>query len=308
MLGAWSGRIVEETLSNTFNKELIKTIKKMYDDATPEERRSQFVNMADPNIKDPVIRDAWSIMGYKMKQSAKDVFGEADTFLVRKDMANAALGFHSASVRDAWTGTSRWKPEAQEAFRTAATVIFGKDAYKRLVQLESGLTSVVSYAKQTMLIRAMTIILDNGLSNALHLMTWNIGPIEMARGLTAKFLETSQYVKNQERTLELTAEFAAYLDDAGRSRRIKAELQAIEDANRKLSIWPLIQAGEFSTISEGLTEADVAISNGDLAGYIDKLTDKLPSGVKTLAKNVAITKDTALFQGLNRALQYGPVP
>lgn len=57
--------------------------------------------------------------------------------------------------------------------------------------------------------------------------------------------------------------------------------------------------------SEGLTEADVAISNGDLAGYIDKLTDKLPSGVNTLAKNVAITKDTALFQGLNRALQYG---
>src|SRR6056297_1463388 len=165
--------------------------------------------------------------------------------------------------------------------------------------------SVVSYAKSTMLIRAMTIILDNGLSNALHLMTWNIGPIEMARGMIAKFLETSQYVKNEERKLKLTAELAAYLDDMSKSRRIKAELQAIEDANRKLSIWPLIQAGEFSTISEGLTEADVAISNGDLAGYIDKLTDKLPSGVKTLAKNVAITKDTALFQGLNRALQYG---
>ena len=305
VLGAWSGRIVEETLANTFNKGLIQTIKKMYDDATPEERRSQFINMADPNIKDPVIRDAWNVMGYRLKQNAKDVFAAEDTFMVRKDMANVALGFHSASVRDAWTGTSRWKPEAQEAFRTAATVIFGTDAYKRLVQFENGLKSVVSYAKQTMLIRSMTIILDNGLSNALHLMTWNIGPIEMARSLTAKFLETNQHVKNQERTLELTAELAANLDNAGKVRRIKAELQAIEDANKKLSIWPLIQAGEFSTISEGLTEADVAISNGDLAGYIDKLTDKLPSGVKTLAKNAAITKDTALFQGLNRALQYG---
>ncbi len=45
-----------------------------------------------------------------------------------------------------------------------------------------------------------------------------------------------------------------------RRKRLEAEKAALEDASRRMSIWPMIEAGEFSTISEGLTEADAAIS------------------------------------------------
>lgn len=70
--------------------------------------------MADPKVKDQVIRDAWDTMGYKLKENAAELFGE-DTLMIRKDMVNDALGFYQASVRDAWTGVSRWSPEAQNA-------------------------------------------------------------------------------------------------------------------------------------------------------------------------------------------------
>lgn len=90
-----------------------------------------------------------------------------------------------------------------------------------------------------------------------------------------------------------------------RIRRIEAELQVLEDANKNLSIKPLLDAGEFSTVSESLTEADVALREGKMADFLENATDKLPEGVKGLAKNFVISKDTELFQGLNRAVQYG---
>jgi hypothetical protein len=305
MLGAWSGRIVEETMSDRYNKTLVQTLKDQWDEASPEERRTQFTNVADPKHKDAVIRDAWDTMGFGIKDAARDVFNEADTLMVRKDLVNDALGFHQASVRDAFTGTSRWSPETQQALVTAATAVMGKNAYKYMVKTEDGLGDLVSYAKTTIVVRSMVVIWENLLSNNLHLLTWGVGPVELVKAQRAKFIEINQYVKNQERILELNAELAANVDNASKARRITAELRVLDDANQKLSIRPLLEAGEFSTVSESLTEADQAIREGKLSDFFEKAADKLPGGVQTAFKNFAITKDTALFQGLNRAVQYG---
>jgi len=80
---------------------------------------------------------------------------------------------------------------------------------------------------------------------------------------------------------------------------------ALENANKGLSIAPLLESGEFSTISENLTEADQAIREGRLSDYLEKAADKLPGWGQEIGKNLLITKDTALFQGLNRGIQYG---
>lgn len=305
MLGVWSGRIVEETQSDKFNETLVQTLKKTYDKALSDNNARGFINVADPDIKDPVIRDAWKTMGWKIKQDAAEIFGEPDTLWVRKDMIQDAIGFHQASVRDAWTGNTRLPESWQTGIKDVATTIFGKDAYKRMVQGEDIVSQVVSAAKTTIIVRSTVVMAGNIISNMLHLATWGLGPIEQAKQTRKKFLEISQYVKNQERTLELNAELAANIGNASKERRIKAELQAIEDLNKSLSIKPLLDAGEFSTISESLTEADVALRDGKISEYLEIAADKLPGAAQTAFKNFVLTKDTALFQGLNRAVQYG---
>jgi len=181
----------------------------------------------------------------------------------------------------------------------------GNSGYKYLVMGEEGIQTFVSYAKTTIVIRSLVVMRDNIMGNNLHLMSWGIGPIQMAKGYRDKFLETNQYLKNQERILELNAELAANIDDPRKSRRINAELEVLADANSKLSIKPLLDAGEFSTVSESLTEADLSIRDGKFGDFLEWATDRLPEPVQGLGKNFLITKDTALFQGLNRAVQYG---
>jgi hypothetical protein len=68
----------------------------------------------------------------------------------------------------------------------------------------------------------------------------------------------------------------------------------------------LIQAGEFSSISDGtLSREELSLTDGRLHAYVEKLVDKLPLSVQTMGKYAVISRDTALFRGLQRAVEYG---
>jgi hypothetical protein len=77
----------------------------------------------------------------------------------------------------------------------------------------------------------------------------------------------------------------------------------LTDENNSLSIAPLLEAGEFSTISESLTEQDLEFSDGRFVSFLEKQAGKLPGFAETGVKNLLVTKDTALFQALNRGVQ-----
>ena len=128
----------------------------------------------------------------------------------------------------------------------------------------------------------------------------------IVRGIPKKVVEVNEYTKTRLRKIEAEAELMAAKDDVVKSRKLTAEIKAIEDSHRRMSIWPLIEAGEFSAISDaGISREDIMLTEGRLNAYIESLTEKLPQEVKTLGKYAVITKDTALFQGLQKAVEYG---
>jgi len=71
-----------------------------------------------------------------------------------------------------------------------------------------------------------------------------------------------------------------------------------------MSIWPLIEAGEFTTISEGLTDADRALMDGRFIDWLEGKAADLPGGLSTVARYAMVSRDTALYQGLARGVQY----
>ena len=304
MLGVWAGRIIEERESNKYNRDLVEVLKEIHDNRAPD-TDNQFVNIADKLTKDPIIRDAWKTLGWQIKQDAAEIFGEENYFPVRRDMLDNAIGYRSVSLTDSWTGISRLPDKAQKAMRDTFTAILGKNAVKRLKQTENVVQDMVSVAKTTIVVRSIIVARDNLTSNVGHMLLYGIDPITMARGMRDKFIEVNQYVKNSDRIQKLVADFASDRHNDVRNQRIQAEIRALEDENKSMSIWPLIQSGEFSTISESLTEADLEIREGRFSEYIDKAVNKLPGWAQTAGKNLVITKDTALFRGLNRMVQYG---
>ena len=86
---------------------------------------------------------------------------------------------------------------------------------------------------------------------------------------------------------------------------MEGQLQTIKDENARLSIAPLIEAGAYKNISEGITELDTEITSRGIGDWLENQVNKLPGGVQTIAKYGLISKDTAIYKGANKAVQYG---
>ena len=157
-LGAWAGRILEERISKDINKELVAAAKAQYDRDVLAGNASQYTNVADRNYKDPVIKDAWDVLGNDIKSEAAKVFGKKNFFPVRNDMEELVLGFRQASVRDLWSDKSRTNQELRKGIRDTLSLFGRENTYKRMVQAEELIQDAVSYAKGTILIRSVVVL------------------------------------------------------------------------------------------------------------------------------------------------------
>ena len=128
--------------------------------------------------------------------------------------------------------------------------------------------------------------------------------IQIFRSIPKKTSEIEAWHKSRIRQIEAEAELMATTDILER-RRLEAEIQTIKDSHKRLSIWPLLQAGEFSSISDAGSRDDILLSEGKLSEYLERAVNKLPKSVQTAGKYAIISKDTALFRALQKSVEYG---
>ena len=305
-IGQWRGRQVEEAGAQAVNEELLGHLKDMHnaDVAKGKVYADQYVDLNKTDKLDPVIKDAVSLLNNQTRDSIKEIFG--DEFMVRRELLNDVLGYRGASISDAWTGTTRWSPETQKAVYNLALGVFGNDAYKYLTNAESFIQSAVGDAKVLIVVKSVVVPMTNLIANVYQLIARGVPIRDILKGYKSKVMEIDSYAKSRLREIEVEAELRAATGNPIKTNKLNAELKSIVDGHRRLSIWPLIEAGEFSSVSDvGLTREEIMLTEGRLAQYIEAQVDKLPPGLATVGKNLLVTKDTALFQGLQRSVEYG---
>ena len=307
-IGAWRGRQAEEGLARQYNTGLVGVLHDYWNNEK-DTRDTEYVNLADPENRDAVLNHIWSVIPKEMKTEIGQVFGfDIDgnpIFMVRKDMLNDALGYPGASVGDFFTGNNRINPQVNEAIRKGLTAIMGPPAYQWLVQTERGWQSAVSATKATIVIRSVVVPFANIVSNIMQMLARRVPLRSFGKPLMHKVHETNVFLRNKVRLAELEAQGIAARGDIQRVAALRAKYRAIEDENKRLSIWPLIDRGEFASIADGLSEADKVVDNRRLMDMIEDQVNKLPEGVRTAGKYAIVSRDTALFKLLNRSVQYG---
>ena len=262
----------------------------------------QYIDVLASN--DPVIRDAARLINSQSRATAENYFGKR--LMVRKDMLNDVMGYRAASFGDSWTGVTRWSAETQKAVRNVAISVFGNAAYKKLMTAEKMIHNVVGDAKQLVVVKSIIVPMVNIMSNVYQLVSRGVPIGSMTKGIPAKLSETDGFVKSQIRLIEAEAELRAANGDQRAERKLKTEIQAIKDGQKRLSIWPLIEAGEFSGIADaGLTHSDIELTSGRLQAYMEQAAAKMPGWGSTLGRYALVTKDTALYGALQKSVEYG---
>jgi len=303
-IGAWRGRQIEETLADQFNNTLIDRLHENWMEGKRRGKDKEYIDFFREAENDPVYAHVTSIMPKQVKQYIRKKFGN-DGFMIERGVIDNALGFPAASVGDFFTGTSRFNNTTQQVVKNSLISIFGKNAYNWMTTAESMYTNFISWAKLNIVVRSVKVGIANIVSNIHQLLLRGV-PLSFFKRIPLLVSETNKLVENQTRMKILENEMAAFRDNKLRVAKLKAEYQSLKDQNRKMSISPLIEAGEFLTITNGLTEED--LKNKKNLGIMDKLEEyleRLPSGVRTLGKYAVISKDTQLFKFLNRVVMYG---
>ena len=303
-IGVWRGRQVEEAKAQRFNDMLIENLHSMYENdiKMSASNKSQYVNLLGSKL-DPVTADALKLMNSETRQKAESLFGPGELW-VRRDMLNDALGYRAASVGDAWSGNSRWSPETLDTFKKAMLGVFGNHAYKYVMGGENLVQNLVKEAKTLIVVKSVVVPAVNFLANLYQMVARGVPVKNIAKSIPQKTAEINQYLKSRLRQVDAEAELRA-ATNPNQIRKLKAEIQSISDSHKRMSIWPLLEAGEFSSIADaGIGRDDILITEGKLHEYMDKLADKLPKSVRTAGRYALITKDTALFQGIQKTVEY----
>ena len=305
-LSAWKGRQSEEQSARMVNEELVDKVYDMWTFGRQENRTNEFVDMSKST--DPIIADAWSVIPRETKEYIKAKFGQ-DGFRVRRDVLLDVAGARSASVGDFWTGNSRWSPVVQQEIKDFIVGLGGNQAYRYLVNAEKLFQQVVTDAKVLIVVKSVVVPAANFVSNIYQLSMNGVPVRHIFTGFKRKTYELNTYIQNRERERQLQTELfvAEGANDSVSIRKLSARIQAIKDSYKALSIWPLLENGEFGAITEGgISQEDLALSKGGYAALIDKIANKIPdNGMRDAARYAFVTRDTSLFKALSRATQYG---
>jgi hypothetical protein len=321
-MGAWAGRQVEEKFAQKYNQGLIDQLHKTYVEREKDDD-NQYINLpmmakaqkrwdnasASERLKlkkpDRVYVESWNVISPQTKRYIETVFGK-DAFYIRKDQMNIALGYRDPSVIDLWTGNTRVPDAVREGVQAITGIVMGDNAMRNLAFIEKGVQGLVSTAKDLIVVRSLVVPYMNTQANVVQLSTRGVPFKRQVAGYKAKLLEIEKFNLNVKYLMRIDTRIQLAGTDTNKVRILEGQKKVILDENKRMSIAPMIEAGAYKNISEGLTDLDVEITGGRLGDWVEKQVDKIPyAGVRTIAKYGILSKDTAIYKGANKAVQYG---
>ena len=310
-LGMWHGNAFTYEMSKNFNLQLVKLNSKMLandiNKKSPDLVEKAWRPISEYTAKDRVIADAWShVPAYVKEAMAKEQNCSTSDILIRRDMIDLFLGYRTASVTDFFTGISRWSPKTCNNVAKLALKVLGKDAYKYLAGAERAIQYTSAYARSTIVVRSVVVPFYNICSNILQLRMRGIPLTYIAEKIATKTLEAEQYNTLLNNQLKIRAKIATFPDpnDQG-AIKLKRRLEIIEDKIGLLSINPMIQAGELSTINDVGDDYNQSVLTGTWAEKLNEEVGKLPDSMVQAGKWLTVSKDTAMYKILEKATIYG---
>lgn len=304
-LGKWSANEFIESASKSFNVEAVALTKKVYDEDAKfygSNTSKFYVDINEEAKKDRVVKDAWDRVDPAIKAAIANNFG--GKALVRKDMLDLFIGYRSASITDIYTGNSRMPAKALNTAAKLADILLGRNAYKILGHAERAIQYTTSTARNYIVVRSCVIPFNNIVSNIIQLRMRGIPYSEIAKGIRTKTMELEEYRRIEKQNIQLKSKLIT-----AKSRQEKQKLENRLENNlqriKTMSIYPMIKAGELSSLADVGDEYNDSIFTGKWADKINEEVAKIPEPIVKAGKWLSVSKDTGLYKLMEKATIYG---
>lgn len=311
LLGIWNSQDYVAQTAKGYNDTIATLAANMYQQDL-KQKGEEFVNHAYLPIselikKDRVIASAWALVpSYVKKLMANKQNCTVGDILLRKDMVDLFLGYHQASVTDIWTGRTRWNPIIANQAAKFAKMILGEDAYKKLASVERAISYTTSFARNAIVVRSVAVPFTNLTANILQLRMRGIPFSYISKEILNKVSELEHYNTLSKNMLKLETKLATLKEPSSpEGKRLQSKIDSIKASIDVLSIAPMINAGELSTINDVGDDYNSSLFTGHWAEKIEEYVAKLPDSVVQFGKYIMVSKDTGLYQLMEKATIYG---
>ena len=293
-LAQYKSRQRRELLAQAVNETAIKMAAEQYNNASPKQRK-QYIDVL--HSEDPIIQKGIRRLGPKTRQLITEYFG--DHFFLRADEVNTFLGFPEAHLTDMWTGDFFLPKGMQKAMVATLEGIFGERAQYFIGRAEELLNIVMSYARDTIVIRSGIVPLVNALSNSFLLfLTLGMPPHKIKEYYKRAVAATIRYNNLVERQQEVEYELDKTKDENHKAA-LKKELKGIIEEIQQLPIYRLVKEGEYSTISvEGTIYEGANVMKEKIDTSIENVIENLGKGstAKKVLSELLMTKKSTSYQ------------
>ena len=318
VLGALTGSVFDKEESVVHNK---KAVQVLYEDFKEGfTKKSTLYLEVSATSTDPELREIWKMLPQSTKDAVKEIWGK-EAMLVRPENLDIAFGYRKLSISSRFSRDVVDQTVIDKAMigfvslimKTYGRTIKGmspeeadKFAMSNAVtvrRLESMVQEIMHEVKDIYVVKNVITSLNNIKSNLSLLLLYGVNPIKGLRDMRIAWVGAEEHQRDSAALFKLRQQLdTGYI--TGDTSEIEAEIKRLEEALSNNPVAKVIELGMMPSIVEDVsTEEDPYTYKAALALKMDKYKAKINPKVLTVAKNIAITKDTKVYQSLSRVVQ-----
>lgn len=307
VIGDWMARYEIESNVDSANDMCMAELRKLYDKDPTSKRNINLSKLVDENGKiiDSEFKKA-NLSNYQ-KKAIERLFNcprilpciekyFPDGLIVRRDLIDDALGMESASIVDIYTGNNNLPKIVNDSLKMFCNVFGGE---RGAMRLETELRAITKVAKNSQVIKSVIVPVANFTANVIQMWMTGIPLNIITKGYITKANECNRFIA-------LTREYADLQLESLNGKDVGTRMDKIIEEIQGMSIAPVINLGEFSTIQDD-ADGDLTDTGSYFIKAINKIKqvrDKSGNAAEALDE-LAITERTLLYKCLERTTQYG---
>lgn len=319
ILGAYAGSIFDKVGTTQQNRVAIQALAEQFQKEQFKEANAYV--LVGPSSAEPELRQAWDLLPDESKAAARAAFG-TDGMRVKKEMLLPVFGFRKYSLSEAFHKDHKSRTHLEKAlvlgiqhllsayYRVEAlkkgVAITREEAISKsrkaavlITRFEKGWQEVVGEVKDIIVIKSISVFIDNVFSNLSLLALSGVPLASIARDHLVALKAATKYEEDREDLAEL--EMLVKTGMLHTRPNAKAEIARLKDSMNRNPVKDMIDAGLMPTIVEDVAMDDDPYSyKSALSKKVQKYTDKMNPKVLIATKWLYMAHDTKGYQMLSR--------
>jgi hypothetical protein len=309
VLGALAGQIIDKSASADQNADVVRAMHDQYR-ADYANRPSSYIQVGKDST-DPELAELYRLLPESTKREINKVW-KNDNMLIPADQLNMVMGYRKYSLTEPFArperdlkkkadvGDRNW---AEQLFVITARGLFGEKAALRVGQAEDIMQELVKEAKDILVIKNITTLVGNMMSNISLLLIEGVSPRNIIESHAVAIKGALDYRKDNKRLIQIRQALeVGYIPEG--QKALEDEMLELQDRIARNPIKPLIDAGLMPTIVEDVEADDSQYSyKSQLQRSVSKYTDRIPKLLREAGKQVYMTHDTSTYKFLSQTTQ-----